>query len=115
MSEKRFTTNGYYINDTYHDGVKWLVNEVEAKEIVNIMNGLDTKARESRKALSKLQKENERLRQKIGICKDFLQQITLSDDVDGLNVTLWDILMEKDDEEFGEYLKRKAILKEGFK
>ena len=63
MSEKRFTTNGYYINDTYHDGVKWLVNEVEAEEIVNVMNGLDTKARESRKALSKLQKENEQLRQ----------------------------------------------------
>lgn len=62
MSEKRFTTNGYYINDTYHDGVKWLVNEVEAEEIVNVMNGLDTKARESRKALSKLQKENEQLK-----------------------------------------------------
>lgn len=65
MSEKRFTTNGYYINDTYHDGVKWLVNEVEAEEIVNVMNGLDTKARESRKALSKLQKENEQLKLKL--------------------------------------------------
>lgn len=61
-----------------------------------------------------LTNENEQLRQKIGICKDFLQQITLSDDVDGLNVTLWDILMENDDEEFGEYLKRKAILNEDF-
>ena len=39
MSEKRFTTNGYYINDTYHDGRKWLVNEVEAEEIVDVMNG----------------------------------------------------------------------------
>lgn len=56
MSEKRFTTNGYYINDTYHDGRKWLVNEVEAKEIVGVMNGLDMKARERNKALSKLQK-----------------------------------------------------------
>lgn len=40
MNEKRFTTNGYYINDTYHDGRKWLVNKVEAEEIVNVMNGL---------------------------------------------------------------------------
>jgi len=55
MSEKRFTTNGYYINDTYHDGRKWLVNEVEAKEIVDEMNNLDTKSRERSKALSKLQ------------------------------------------------------------
>lgn len=65
MSEKRFTTNGYYINDTYHDGRKWLVNEVEAEEIVDAMNGLDKKARESRKAISKLQKENEQLRKQI--------------------------------------------------
>ena len=65
MSEKRFTTNGYYINDTYKDGRKWLVNEVEAEEIVNVMNGLDTKARESRKAISKLQKENEQLRKEL--------------------------------------------------
>ena len=62
---KRFTTNGYYINDTYHDGRKWLVNEVEAEEIVDVMNGLDTKVRESRKAIPKLQKENEQLEQKI--------------------------------------------------
>ena len=55
MSEKRFSTNGYYINDTFYDGRKWLVNEVEAKEIVDEMNNLDTKARERSKALSKLQ------------------------------------------------------------
>lgn len=42
MNEKRFTTNGYYINDTYNDGLKLLVNEVEAEEMVNVMNGLDT-------------------------------------------------------------------------
>ena len=65
MSEKRFTTNGYYINDTYHDGRKWLVNEVEAEEIVDVMNGLDIKVRESRKAISTLQKENEQLRKQI--------------------------------------------------
>lgn len=71
MSEKRFTTNGYYINDTYHDGRKWLVNEVEAEEIVDVMNGLDKKARESRKAISKLQKENERLRKELNDCEKF--------------------------------------------
>ena len=61
MSEKRFFTNGYYINDTYHDGTKWLVNEVEAEEIVDVMNRLDMKARERSKALSKLQKRVELL------------------------------------------------------
>ena len=71
MSEQRFTTNGYYINDTYHDGGKWLVNEVEAEEIVDVMNGLDTKARESRKAISKLQKENEKLRKELNDCEKF--------------------------------------------
>lgn len=59
MSEKRFSTNGYYINDTFYDGRKWLVNEVEAKEIVDEMNNLDTKARERSKALSKLQNKHD--------------------------------------------------------
>ena len=63
MSEKRFTTNGYKIYDTFHDGMHWLVTEVE--EIVVIMNNLDTKARERSKALSKLQKENEQLKNNI--------------------------------------------------
>ena len=60
---KRFTTNGYKIYDTFHDGVHWLVNQVEAEEIVDKMNNLDSKARERSKALSKLQKENEQLKQ----------------------------------------------------
>ena len=60
---KRFTTSGYKIYDTFHDGVHWLVNEVEAEDIVNVMNNLDTKARERSKALSKLQKENEELKE----------------------------------------------------
>lgn len=70
MTEKRFSTNGYYIYDNFHDGEKWLVNEVEANEIVDVMNNLDTKARERSKALSTLQKkfnelhkENQRLNQ----------------------------------------------------
>ena len=69
MNDKRFTTNGYYINDTYHDGRKWLFNEIEAEEITNVMNGLDTKSRESRKAISKLQKKNDKLQQ---IIKDIV-------------------------------------------
>ena len=73
MTAKRFTTNGYKIYDTFHDGMHWLVNEVEAEEIVEIMNNLDTKARERSKALSKLQKENEQLKAQLlydgdGVC-----------------------------------------------
>ena len=60
---KRFTTNGYKIYDTFHDGVHWLVNTVEAEEVVGVMNNLDSKARERSKALSKLQKKNEQLKQ----------------------------------------------------
>lgn len=63
MTKKRFTTNGYKIYDTFHDGIHWLVNQVEANEIVDKMNNLDSKARERSKALSKLQKENEQLKQ----------------------------------------------------
>ena len=65
MTAKRFTTNGYKIYDTFHDGMHWLVNEVEAEEIVEIMNNLDIKARERSKALSKLQKENEQLKKQL--------------------------------------------------
>ena len=70
---KRFTTNGYKIYDTFHDGMHWLVNEVEAEEIVAIMNNLDIKARERSKALSKLQKKNEQLKAQLlydgeGVC-----------------------------------------------
>ena len=65
MTEKRFVTNGYAIYDTYHDGKEWLVNNVDAGEIVGMMNNLDIKARERSKALSKLQKENDSLKQEL--------------------------------------------------
>ena len=65
MIEKRFSTNGSYIYDTFHDGIKWLANEVEVQEIVEKMNNLDLKARERSKALSKLQKENEQLKKEL--------------------------------------------------
>ena len=68
---KRFTTNGYKIYDTFHDGIHWLVNQVEANEIVDKMNNLDSKAREGSKALSKLQKENEQLRKELNDCEKF--------------------------------------------
>ena len=65
MNERnRFTTNGYYIYDHFKED-NWLVNEVEAQEIVEVMNNLDTKARERSKALSKLQKENNEIKQLI--------------------------------------------------
>lgn len=71
MTAKRFTTNGYYIYDHFKED-KWLVNEVEAEEIVTVMNNLDTKARERSKALSKLQKENEQLKDDFKRCRDWL-------------------------------------------
>ena len=71
MSNKRFATNGYYIYDQYKED-KWLLNEVEAQEIVTVMNNLDTKARERSIALSVLQKkydkingENEQLKNEV--------------------------------------------------
>lgn len=39
-----------------NDGKKWLFNEVEVEEIIDVMNNLDMKARERSEALSKLQK-----------------------------------------------------------
>ena len=71
MTAKRFTTNGYKIYDTFHDGMHWLLNEVEAEEIVEVMNNLDIKARERSKALSKLQKENEQLKEQLMDCEKF--------------------------------------------
>ena len=62
MTKKRFVTGGYKIYDTYKDD-EYLVNNVDAQRIVNTMNNIDTKAREGSKALSKLQKENEQLKQ----------------------------------------------------
>lgn len=64
MTNKRFVTNKWKIYDLYKDD-EWLVNEVEAEEIVEMMNNLDSKARERSKALSNLQKENNQLKQKI--------------------------------------------------
>ena len=71
MAGKRFATNRYYIYDHFKED-SWLVNEVEAQEIVDIMNNLDIKARENSKALSTLQKkynalheENQQLKEDI--------------------------------------------------
>ena len=72
MTEKRFSTNGYYIYDHFKED-KWLVNEVEVKYIVTKMNNLDIKARERSKALSKLQKKNEQLKKILNELSDMLQ------------------------------------------
>lgn len=39
-----------------NDGKKWLFNEVEVEEMIDVMNNSDMKARERSEALSKLQK-----------------------------------------------------------
>lgn len=60
MTEKRFigSSGGFY--DQYkNDRFTW----AEWEEILQIMNNLNEKARERSKALSKLQKENEQLKQ----------------------------------------------------
>ena len=59
MTEKRFVGGPYDFYDRYK-GDRWLWSEWEY--IIEIMNNLDTKARERSKALSKLQKENEQLK-----------------------------------------------------
>lgn len=99
MRYKRFTTNGYYINDTYYDGRKWLFNEVEAEEIIDIMNDLNTKVRESRKAISKLQKENEQLRKQIQNYKQliFNSYVGEEETLDGFvgKYVIWETELEK--------------------
>lgn len=50
----RFSTNKYYIFDHQTDN-QWLLNEVEANEIVKVMNNLDIKAKERSKGMSTLQ------------------------------------------------------------
>ena len=62
MTEKRFVGGPYGFYDRYK-GDRWLWSEWEY--IIEIMNNLDTKARERSKALSKLQKENEQLKNNI--------------------------------------------------
>lgn len=60
MIEKRFVGSSGGVYDQYKgDRFTW----AEWEEILRIMNNLDEKARERSKALSKLQKENEELRQ----------------------------------------------------
>ena len=80
MTEKRFTTSGYYIYDHFKED-KWLVNEVEADLIVDKMNNLDSKARERSKALSKLQKENEQLKSENGVLKREVKLLKIIGDV----------------------------------
>lgn len=71
----RFSTNKYYIYDDFKED-KWLVNEIDAQEIVNTMNNLDTKARERGKALSKLQKQNDFLKEENEKLKQELESFT---------------------------------------
>lgn len=74
-----------YIYDHFKGEERWLVNEVEAQEIVDVMNNLDCKARERSKALSKLQKENNEIKQLI---HTMLVQIEV-DKINTENVRYW--------------------------
>lgn len=61
MNKKRFSTNGCYIYDHFKGEERWLIN-AEAQDVVTVMNNLDIKARERGKALSRLQKETQQLK-----------------------------------------------------
>ena len=61
MTEKRFIGSSGGVYDQYKgDRFTW----AEWEEIIQIMNNLNEKARERSKALSKLQKENDELKQR---------------------------------------------------
>lgn len=60
MTGKRFIGGSAGVYDKYKEN-RWLWSEWE--EVTEIMNNLDIKARERSKALSKLQKENDQLKQ----------------------------------------------------
>ncbi len=83
MSNKRFATNGYYIYDQYKED-KWLCNEVEAQEIVTVMNNLDTKARERSIALSVLQKKYDKINEENEYLKDEVRYLKDKDKEDRL-------------------------------
>lgn len=60
MDDDRFITSGYKIYDKYN-GKEYLVESVDADDLVKLMNNLDLKGRERSKALSKLQRKWNRL------------------------------------------------------
>lgn len=101
MTTKRFTTNGYYIYDHFKED-KWLVNEVEAEEIVTVMNNLDTKARERSKALGKLQKENEHLKKLLECSRkeanDYCEELMSKDEFIRLYKRQRDEFMEENEQ-----------------
>lgn len=106
MTEKRFSTNGHYIYDHFKGEERWLVNEVEAQEIVDVMNNLDCKARERSKALSKLQKENNEIKQLI---HTMLVQMEI-ENIGSENVRYWAGIIFT----FEEFKKMKEIWKGEF-
>ena len=71
MTEKRFIGSSGGVYDQYKsDRFAWS----EWEEIIQIMNNLNEKARERSKALSKLQKENKQLKQKIKSINEILNE-----------------------------------------
>lgn len=71
MTEKRFIGSSGGVYDQYNsDRFAWS----EWEEILQIMNNLNEKAIERSKALSKLQKENKQLKQKIKSINEILNE-----------------------------------------
>ena len=69
MTENRFIGSSGGVYDQYKkDRFIWS----EWEEIIQIMNNLNEKARERSKALSKLQKENEQLKEDLKRCRNWL-------------------------------------------
>ena len=69
MTEKRFVGSSGGVYDRYkQDRFVWS----EWEEIIRIMNNLNEKARERSKALSKLEKKNEQLKEEIKDLNDVL-------------------------------------------
>lgn len=72
MTERRFTTNKYYIYD-HQEEDSWLCNEVEVNEIVEVMNNLDIKSKEQSKKLSILQKKYNNIKKENKQLKSLLE------------------------------------------
>ena len=95
MTEKRFTTNGYKIYDTFHDGV--VIIDHLKKDLIYIDGEEDLELAEY---VDKLQKENEQLKQQLNrlynYFEDWYSDMTSANDFSEIrwavrdgDITLW--------------------------
>ena len=95
MTEKRFTTNGYKIYDTFHDGV--VIIDHLKKDLIYIDGEEDLELAEY---IDKLQKENEQLKQQLNrlynYFEDWYSDMTSANDFSEIrwavrdgDITLW--------------------------